>query len=257
MNILALIKKKCHGAGRRMAHWLMPSPVNAYGERSMLYTPQRGPSEPNDFLLDLSLRMMERAKAVSLAELTERQRPDAVDFEFANIWPGEHYRLLAALIDVINPQSVVEIGTFQGLSTLAMKKFLRPGSRMATFDIMPWEQFQHACFRPADFADGSLVQKIGDLSNPAVFQEHQALLDESDLIFCDGPKDGVFERRFLENLAAFGSAKPRLLVFDDIRLWKMLDIWRDINHPKLDITSFGHWTGTGLVAWNGGSGRRM
>lgn len=40
-----------------------------------------------------------------------------------------------------------------------------------------------------------------------------------------------------------------ILVFDDIRAWNMLAIWREIRMPKLDLTSFGHWSGTGLVDW--------
>jgi len=40
------------------------------------------------------------------------------------------------------------------------------------------------------------------------------------------------------------------VLFDDIRLWNMLDIWRSIDFPKLDLTSFGHWSGTGVVQWN-------
>jgi len=42
-----------------------------------------------------------------------------------------------------------------------------------------------------------------------------------------------------------------LVVFDDIRQWNMLKIWRDITRPKIDLTSFGHWTGTGIIDWNG------
>jgi hypothetical protein len=30
----------------------------------------------------------------------------------------------------------------------------------------------------------------------------------------------------------------------------MLDIWYNLDKPKLDLTSFGHWSGTGLVEWN-------
>jgi hypothetical protein len=40
-------------------------------------------------------------------------------------------------------------------------------------------------------------------------------------------------------------------MFDDIRFWNMLRIWRNVAAPKLDITSFGHWSGTGLVDWAG------
>ena len=38
-------------------------------------------------------------------------------------------------------------------------------------------------------------------------------------------------------------------LFDDIKELNMLGTWRAITRPKLDITSFGHWTGTGLVHW--------
>jgi hypothetical protein len=33
-------------------------------------------------------------------------------------------------------------------------------------------------------------------------------------------------------------------------LWNMLDIWYHLDKPKLDMTSFGHWSGTGLVQWS-------
>jgi hypothetical protein len=32
-------------------------------------------------------------------------------------------------------------------------------------------------------------------------------------------------------------------------MMNMIGIWRGIRHPKLDLTSFGHWSGTGLVEW--------
>jgi hypothetical protein len=36
-------------------------------------------------------------------------------------------------------------------------------------------------------------------------------------------------------------------MFDDTRLWSMLRFWRQLPYPKMDLTSFGHWSGTGLV----------
>ncbi len=38
-------------------------------------------------------------------------------------------------------------------------------------------------------------------------------------------------------------------MFDDIRLMNMVEIWNNLAKPKLDLTSFGHWAGTGLVSW--------
>ena len=74
----------------------------------------------------------------------------------------------------------------------------------------------------------------------------------ADIIFVDGPKDGRFEQVFLDRLAELHLPKCPLLILDDIRLWNMLAIWRDIRRPKLDLTSFGHWSGTGIVEWSGG-----
>ena len=45
--------------------------------------------------------------------------------------------------------------------------------------------------------------------------------------------------------------KECIVMFDDIRMWNMIKIWRDIKRSKMDLTSFGHWSGTGMVHWNG------
>jgi len=34
---------------------------------------------------------------------------------------------------------------------------------------------------------------------------------------------------------------------DDIRFKNMIPLWRSITQPKLDISSFGHWSGFGMV----------
>jgi hypothetical protein len=41
------------------------------------------------------------------------------------------------------------------------------------------------------------------------------------------------------------------MVFDDILTFGMAQTWYGIEKPKLDITSLGHWTGTGMVDWCG------
>ena len=69
------------------------------------------------------------------------------------------------------------------------------------------------------------------------------------MIFVDGPKDGETEASFLEQLAHLPFRQNPVIVFDDIRLMKMVHLWRGIQHPKMDLTSFGHWSGTGLVDW--------
>jgi predicted O-methyltransferase YrrM len=245
--MIRLIKRKAHGARMRVLQWLSPSPVKEYGERTMMYVPQRDAPQPDSFLIDLAINLIRRAQDISLTDVSLRQRSHKPDYP--EIWPGEHYRLLAAVVTVLQPSTVVEIGTYRGLSALCLKKFLPVGGKITTFDIVSWEQFDDTCLNPGDFDDGRLVQIKGNLSDPTTFNLHRALMSNAQLIFVDGPKDGVFERTFLQLLATLRDASPKVLILDDIRTWNMLATWREISFPKLDLTSFGHWTGTGLVHW--------
>ena len=43
------------------------------------------------------------------------------DSKFLNEFPGEHYKILSAIVNVTNAKEVVEIGTYTGLGTLSIK----------------------------------------------------------------------------------------------------------------------------------------
>jgi hypothetical protein len=208
---------------------------------------------PSERLLDLATEAIARARRITFDPLAERVGPAAG--AVLRRWPGEHYRLLAALCATVRPKTVVEIGTASGLSSLAIISALPAGSRLVTFDVLPWDYKGpeawggETVLRKEDFADGSLVQEVGDLSNPETFERHRNLLAETDFFFVDGPKDGIFEQVFLDRLGSVAFPKPPLLMFDDVRLWNMLRIWKDVTRPKLDLTSFGHWSGSGLIDW--------
>lgn len=202
------------------------------------------PGAPTDRLLDLASAIPGAARAQKLDALSDRHPPDWV-FR----WPGEHYKLLCSVVSVLSAERIVEIGTYTGLSALSLLATAGPSARLTTFDIVPWQAFKTTFLRPSDFLDGRLVQVVGDLANRDVALTHASLLREADLIFVDGPKDGVFEERLIKNLEYLNLASQPLVVFDDIRTWNMLVTWRRIARPKLDITSFGHWTGTGFVDW--------
>jgi hypothetical protein len=64
----------------------------------------------------------------------------------------------------------------------------------------------------------------------------------------DGPKDGSFEETLLGYLSAKELPnKTRWLFIDDIRFENMYKLWRSIASPKIDLSSFGHFSGSGLV----------
>ncbi|MDP2829678.1 MAG: hypothetical protein Q8O37_13865 [Sulfuricellaceae bacterium] len=205
--------------------------------------PQPANSNTN-FLMDLVLGAANDAREIDLVDVSARIRQGP---KWPNIWPGEHYKLLAALVKRMRPNLVVEIGTFLGVSSLVMKKYIPRDGRVVTFDVIPWQSFEDTCFQQSDFDDPGLVQVLGDLAQPNVFEAHRELMASADIIFLDGPKNRSFERAFLQQLMNVNFYKASLLVIDDIRLWNMLDLWREIELPKLDVTSFGHYSGTGLV----------
>jgi len=233
---------------RRALRWSLPLPFPCrHMEYSAIASLDDDAARPSERLLDVSLEAVKLARQVDLSWL--RRMAEAP--YYPEVWPGEHYKLLAGLVAAHQPKRVIEIGTFQGLSALAMKGSLPPGSELITVDVVPWNEIKDSAFRPADFQDGRLRQVLGDLSDPAFFSSFAATLSGGDLLFVDAPKNVVFERTFLQNLASLRLPARALLLFDDIRQWNMLQIWREIRRPKLDLTSFGHWTGTGIIDWNG------
>lgn len=226
--------------------------LEKYGARHSLVSgvisADDSPGRPSEKLLDLVPALIAGSRNARLPLFAGRGAP-----EFAEVWPGEHYRLLSALVQELQPKLVLDVGTYTGLSALSMLPALPQGGRIVTVDVTPWQRIPGTHLRDADFSDGKLSQIVCDLGEAKTAAMHGDLIRNADLVFIDAPKDGVFERSFLSNLAAIGLRQGALLVFDDIRLWNMLEIWREIEHPKLDITSFGHFCGTGLVDWRGSS----
>ena len=95
----------------------------------------------------------------------------------------------------------------------------------------------------------ALTQVVGDLADPHVVSSHKDVLEKADLVFMDGPHDGPTEYKMMQNLSSLHFSREPIFLFDDIKMHTMLKFWRDLRMPKLDITSFGHWSGTGVAEW--------
>lgn len=230
-----------------MIEKLMPIPSAAPDKRySALFCTVNQPGKPTDWLIQQSLRFIADAVSVNLSEISARIKSGE---NYIDIFPGEHYRLLASVIKNTQPKIVVELGTHLGYSALCMKKFMPPEGCIHTFDVIPWNGFADTILAEKDF-DNNLKQHTDDLTKWEDVVKHKEMLENADVIFMDALKDGKQEYLFLEHFSKLNFRKKCLFVFDDIRLWNMLDIWYHMNRPKMDLTSFGHWSGTGLVEWN-------
>ena len=239
---------------RQLLQRVLPIPFSARNTEYSLLASTDDDVKPSESLLRLALQAIQRAMSIRLDAL-DRRFPESIPYP-PSLWPGQQYRLLAALAEIMQPRCVVEIGTGGGVSTLAFASHMPRDAELVTFDLIPWQQHPDCCLTQEDFANHRLVQFTDDLSNPAVMQRHHALISRAALILLDTAKDGATEPKVLANLRQVPFTKAPLLVMDDIRAWPMLKVWRDIPYPKLDLTSFGSWTGTGLVEWLGETSSR-
>ena len=217
-------------------------------EYSMLYSEDDSPSRPSARLIELSIQAITYAQRHTCVDDIAKRLAGRFPYsdDTLSLWPGEHYKLLAALVQVLKPALVVEIGTAEGLSALSMLKYLPIDGRVITFDIVPWERYPRSSLKLEDFQDGRLTQIVANLAESDTFSQYSELLSRADLVFIDAAKDGVLEHRLLANFKTLRFESNPLFVFDDIRLWNMLSFWRTLTWPKLDLTSFGHWCGTGI-----------
>jgi len=214
---------------------LLPPPIRvAHGEYSMILSAEDERARPTASMVETSLNAIQAALSIHLEG----------DNHYLNLWPGEHYRLLAGFALVLQPRLAIEIGTATGLSALSMHRYLKC---LVTFDIRSWSEYPNTVLNSSHFSDDRLIQIVADLGNPTVFARHRELLQQATFFFIDATHDGVLEKKLLDQIAALPRKEPVWIMFDDIRVWTMLKMWREIPYPKLDLTSFGHWSGTGLV----------
>ncbi len=168
------------------------------------------------------------------------------DSKYLNVFPGEHYRFINSIVKTIKAKKIVEIGTYTGMGSLSLKE----GSddvEVTTYDIIKWDEIPlPSHFKSSDF-DESLKQVIGDLSQDNFFDKNLNILNDADLIFMDAPKDNLFEYKMVKQLKKLKNKNKKILILDDILFVNMIDFWRKIKSPKVDATSFGHFTGTGIV----------
>jgi predicted O-methyltransferase YrrM len=200
--------------------------------------------EPSPRLIEVCLRAADTARQTQLHELAARARLPQ-QRTWVTQWPGEHYRLLTALCRNEEVSLAVEVGTWTGMGTLALAA---GAQRVVTYDVVPWQDIPDSLFCDDDWVH--IEQRLGDLSGD-FFETQVEIFRQADLVFIDGPKDAVFEPQFVSRLLP--ALRPgTLLVFDDILFFSMLQFWRDLPLPKIDMTSWGHWSGTGIAEVPGG-----
>lgn len=229
-----------------IVHRLMDAPPVRHAEPTMVLSLDDEPWRPSQRLFELAAQISVNAPKISHPYLSKRQGGGPRWYE---VFPGEHYHLLTVLCQLLRPGVVWEFGTDTGMGTVALLEGLNETAKVYTVDIDSWMSKTGLWLTPHDFVSGRLTQVISDMKAPDLFVRYRDAMADAELLFVDGPKDGFTEAAFLEQLATVPFRHSPIIVFDDIRLMNMLAIWRSIHHPKMDLTSFAHWSGTGLIDW--------
>ena len=161
---------------------------------------------------------------------------------FMNELPGrEHYRMLASISKQLDDGAgVADVGTYFGASALAFS--INPNVHVTTYDI-------HQCIPEhgmTPLARANVKQKVmsGQLDVGNIVNSDVVLLDID-------PHDGPTETKFVELLME--NNFQGILLCDDIFHNKgMTQFWNDIPSilKKVDVSEYGHWTGTGAVIFN-------
>jgi predicted O-methyltransferase YrrM len=212
-------------------------------EPSIICSPSTEERAISNNFFELLLRAIQYAQTNKIIGVSENLK----DSQFFNVFPGEHYRLIKGLVWATKATEVVEIGTYTGMGSIALSEgFDSRSGCIKTYDIIPYSKF-NTHINVQKMFPVQFEQRIIDLSVEENFLREFNDLSRANIIFLDGPKDGRFEYILLDFLTRLQPTQSRLLVIDDIRFLNMTALWRRIKSEKIDCTSFGHWSGTGVV----------
>jgi hypothetical protein len=158
------------------------------------------------------------------------------EIEYRNYFldvPGkEHYKLLMYISTLFNNTTLLDIGSYKGCSALALS--YNPSNIVHSFDVGTYLQITEV--------PTNVQFYIGYATDPT----YTDLILNSPFIMLDTAHDGIFERLFHNHLLRLNW--NGILCLDDIHLNQEMKLyWESITEPKVDISEYGHWSGTGLV----------
>jgi len=191
-----IFRKAVRSIQRRAVKLVLPNPRAGHGEYSMIYDTLNTWGGPSNYLIDLALHAAQEAWHTELPDLSRRSIPTAMispEFGRANTTDCCRSGKIVATENAFSKS-----GHFAECRRLRLKNSCRSPAKSPPSTLFPGIGVD-TFLRPEDFEDDRLQQQIGDLSDAAAFELHRSLIQETELLFVDGPKDGVFERKLLRN----------------------------------------------------------
>jgi len=139
-------------------------------------------------------------------------------------------KLLEFISRMINPEMILEIGTFTGYSAICLARGLKPGGKLFTIEMNDeLKEFSHTWFARIGL-ESEIVQLIGRAQNIIPTLDHSF-----DLVFIDGDK-----REYTEYYnAVIEKVKPGGFILADNVLWGEKVLEKETKDPQtLGIIEF-------------------
>ena len=181
-------------------------------------------------------------QTVSLANLV--RDGTAINWDEIRGVPGrEHYKLLSWLASQFQGRDIFDIGTHRGASALALSSG-SASNHIYSFDLE--HKYPLAQVANITYSTDNLMEPAGQ----AIWKEK---LLGSPFIFLDiDPHEGTRELVFIDWLRDQGY--KGFVLCDDIWYFKEMrdNFWYKVpGSEKVDVTSLGHWSGTGVIRFEG------
>jgi hypothetical protein len=160
-------------------------------------------------------------------------------FQFFNNKAGdEHYRLLSNFSWQFPPNTVLaDIGTSCGFSALALAH--NPNVKVITYNIEDGIGKQTCSMYDKTNIEPRIKNCLEDIDE----------LVKCPFILLDTAHEGDFERQLITALKCSGY--KGVVMCDDIHLNRaMIDFWNWVPLKKLDVSEYGHWSGTGIIIFD-------
>ena len=159
----------------------------------------------------------------------------------------QEYRLYSYLTTFFNDSIILDIGTFDGRSALALSHNER--NKVISYDIVDGINNKDYKIYNKPNIEFKIKNVLDDLN--------EELIKKVKIVMIDIDHYGTIELEIINRLYYLGFSG--IILVDDVFHHphqtinqKMAQLWADINPnlKKYDVTRYGHWSGTGIILMN-------
>lgn len=190
--------------------------------------------------IDLKVFDMVRGYEVPLADLSGVDIAHLENEVKNGTGQNLYYQWLACLTRLLNPKQVVELGAASGISTIMMATELNKDSKLYTVDFdltIAWK------WMAKDYPQ--VIKILGNDLDMGIWSK-DCDLSKTDLWFIDSLHTKEQLSKEVELYSPYWK-KGSIVVFDDIRLPGMWDVWQTLNYDKVENTNPNHYSGFGFI----------